>query len=113
MDCNYPFPIDLAPAGIPIGAQSIGKWELQSKLGSIKQDSENISLCVHRDISKVKILATIFVAMAIKKHDSVYHILHDDQIMTQYNSLILLINVNYINDNFRKLVTMTLCITWH
>ena len=31
LDCNYDFPIDLAPIGITIGAESIGKWKLQSK----------------------------------------------------------------------------------
>ena len=30
---RYPFPIDVAPNGIPIGAESIGKGYLQSKLG--------------------------------------------------------------------------------
>ena len=32
-DCKYPFPIDLAPYGISIGAESIGKRSLQSKFG--------------------------------------------------------------------------------
>ena len=36
--------IDLAPIEIPIGAKSIGKWQLQSKFGSDQQDSEKISL---------------------------------------------------------------------
>ena len=29
-DCNYPFPIDLAPNGSPSGAKSMGKEKFQS-----------------------------------------------------------------------------------
>ena len=33
LDCNYPFPIELAPIGIPISIKSIGKGYLKSKPG--------------------------------------------------------------------------------
>ena len=34
LDCNSPFPIDLAPNGVPIGAKSIKIGQLHSKFGS-------------------------------------------------------------------------------
>ena len=46
LDYNYPLPKELAPNGIPFGAKSSGKVQLQSKLGSDLQDSEKTSLCV-------------------------------------------------------------------
>ena len=45
LDCNYTFPIDLAPNGIPLCDKSIGKVQLQSKFGLDQQDSEK-NICV-------------------------------------------------------------------
>ena len=41
LDYNYTSPIDLAPNGIPFGANYIGKVKFESKVGLIEQD-----LCV-------------------------------------------------------------------
>ena len=35
LDCNYTFPMDLKPNGIPFGAKSNGKVILQSKIDLI------------------------------------------------------------------------------
>ena len=45
MDCNYTFPIDLAPNGIAFGALNLsGKVQLQSKFCLNHQDSEKSSV---------------------------------------------------------------------
>ena len=46
LDCNYTFPIDLAPNGIPFGVKSIGVVLLQSCSGLDRQDRENICVRV-------------------------------------------------------------------
>ena len=52
MDCNYPFPIDLAPNEILFGDKSIGKVQLQSKFVLDQQDPEKKCLSM---LSKVLI----------------------------------------------------------
>ena len=41
-DCNYTFPIDLAPKGILLGAKSIGNLYLLSKFGVILPRFQNL-----------------------------------------------------------------------
>ena len=40
LDCNYNFPIDLAPNRISSDAKLIGKMLLKSKIGLIKYNSD-------------------------------------------------------------------------
>jgi len=55
LDYNYPIPKELAQNGIPFGAKSSGKVQLQSKLGLDLKDSEKTSLCVLNWQKKVQI----------------------------------------------------------
>ena len=58
LDCYTTFPINFAPKEISFGAKTIGKVKLQSKFGSILQDSE---LIPHRK----SVIFTIFFFFVI------------------------------------------------
>ena len=63
--CNYAFPIDLVPNGIPFVAKSVRKLKLLSKFGLDQQDLEKSSL-VSSDVKTLKKILSSGISLGFK-----------------------------------------------